>query len=63
VEFEDDDVRVLRVVYAACVKSAMHQHPDSAAVYVTGGRIRITLPDGRSTEPQVPQGHVMRRAD
>ena len=42
VEFEDDDVRVLRVVY------------------VTGGRIRITLPDGRVGEPRLPPGQVMR---
>ena len=32
VEFEDDDVRVLRVVYAPGEKSAMHEHPDSVAV-------------------------------
>ena len=62
VEFEDDAVRVLRVVYAPGEKSAMHEHPDSVAVYVTGGRIRITLPDGRIGEPQVPPGRVMRHA-
>jgi len=62
VEFEDDAVRVLRVIYAPGDKSAMHDHPDSVAVYVTGGRIRITLPDGRVGEPQVPPGQVMRHA-
>jgi quercetin dioxygenase-like cupin family protein len=62
VEFEDAAVRVLRVVYGPGEKSAMHEHPDSVAVYVTGGRIRITLPDGRTGEPQVPPGHVMRHA-
>ncbi len=62
VEFEDDAVRVLRVVYAPGEKSAMHEHPDSVAVYVTGGRIRITLPDGRVGEPRVPPGATMRHA-
>jgi quercetin dioxygenase-like cupin family protein len=62
VEFEDADVRVLRVVYAPGEKSAMHEHPDSVAVYVTGGHIRITLPDGRVGEPRVPPGATMRHA-
>lgn len=62
VEFEDDAVRVLRVVYAPGEKSAMHEHPDSVAVYVTGGHIRITMPDGRIGEPLVPPGRVMRHA-
>lgn len=62
VEFEDDHVRVLRVVYAPGGKSAMHEHPDSIAVYVTGGHIRITLPDGRVGEPRVPPGATMRHA-
>ena len=62
VEFEDDDVRVLRVVYAPGEKSAMHGHPDSIAVYLTGGHIRITLPDGRVGEPRVPPGATMRHA-
>ena len=62
VEFEDDDVRVLRVVYAPGDKSAMHEHPDSIAVYVTGGHIRITLAAGRVGEPRVPPGATMRHA-
>jgi len=62
VEFEDADVRVLRVVYAPGEKSAMHDHPESIAVYVTGGHIRITLPDGRVGEPRVPPGATMRHA-
>lgn len=62
VEFEDDDVRVLRVVYAPGEKSAMHEHPESVAVYVTGGHIRITLADGRVGEPRVPAGATLRHA-
>jgi quercetin dioxygenase-like cupin family protein len=62
VEFEDDEVRVLRVVYAPGEKSAMHDHPASVAVYITGGHIRITLPDGRIGEPRVPPGATMRHA-
>jgi quercetin dioxygenase-like cupin family protein len=59
VEFENDQVRVLRVVYGPGEKSAMHEHPESVAVYLTDGHIRITLPDGRTGEPRVKAGQAM----
>jgi quercetin dioxygenase-like cupin family protein len=59
VEFENDQVRILRVVYGPGEKSAMHEHPDSVAVYLTDGHIRITLPDGRTGEPHVTAGQAM----
>ena len=59
VDFENDQVRVLRVVYGPGEKSAMHEHPESVAVYLTDGHIRITLPDGRTGEPQVKAGQAM----
>ncbi len=59
VEFENDQVRVLRVVYGPGEKSALHEHPESVAVYLTDGHIRITLPDGRTGEPQVKAGQAM----
>jgi quercetin dioxygenase-like cupin family protein len=59
VEFEDDQVRVLRVVYGPHEKSVMHEHPASVGVYLTDGHIRITLPDGKSGEPHVKAGRAM----
>jgi quercetin dioxygenase-like cupin family protein len=59
VEFENGQVRVLRVVYGPHEKSVMHEHPDSVAVYLTDGHIRITLPDGRTGEPHVKAGQAM----
>ena len=59
VEFENDQVRVLRVVYGPGEKSTMHEHPESVAVYLTDGHIRITLPDGRTGEPRVKAGQAM----
>jgi quercetin dioxygenase-like cupin family protein len=59
VEFENDQVRVLRVVYGPHEKSVMHEHPASVGVYLTGGHIRITLPDGRTGEPHVKAGQSM----
>ena len=59
VEFENDQVRVLRVVYGPREKSSMHEHPDCVGVYLTDGHIRITLPDGRTGEPYVKAGQAM----
>ena len=59
VEFENDQVRVLRVVYGPHEKSVMHEHPASVGVYLTTGHIRITLPDGRTGEPHVKAGQAM----
>jgi quercetin dioxygenase-like cupin family protein len=59
VEFENDQVRVLRVVYGPHEKSVMHEHPASVGVYLTDGHIRITLPDGKTGEPHVKAGQAM----
>jgi len=59
VEFENDLVAVLRVVYGSGEKSVMHEHPASVGVYLTDGHIRITLPDGKTGEPHVKAGQAM----
>ena len=59
VEFENDQVRVLRVVYGPHEESVMHEHPASVGVYLTDGHLRITLPDGRTGEPHVKAGQSM----
>jgi quercetin dioxygenase-like cupin family protein len=59
VEFENDQVRVLRVIYGPHEKSVMHEHPASVGVYLTDGHIRITLPDGKTGEPHVKAGQAM----
>lgn len=59
VEYEDDQVRVLRVVYGPNEKSVMHEHPASVGVYLTDGHIRITFADGRTGEPHVKAGQAM----
>jgi quercetin dioxygenase-like cupin family protein len=59
VEFENDQVRVLRVIYGPHEKSVMHEHPASVGVYLTDGHIRITLPDGKTGEPHVNAGRAM----
>jgi quercetin dioxygenase-like cupin family protein len=50
VEFENDQVRVLRIHYAPGDKSVMHVHPDSVAVFLTDQTAKFTYPDGKSEE-------------
>ena len=52
VEFENDQVRVLRVRYNPHEKSVMHDHPAAVGVHLTDMRARFTFPDG-STEDVV----------
>jgi quercetin dioxygenase-like cupin family protein len=48
VEFENDQVRVLRIKYAPGEKSVMHEHPANVAVFLTDGNGKFNLPDGTS---------------
>ena len=56
VEFENDQVRVLRIQYGPHEKSVMHEHPNSMAIFLTDGQIRMTLPDGKTQEMPVKAG-------
>jgi mannose-6-phosphate isomerase-like protein (cupin superfamily) len=59
VDFENDDVRVLRILYAAGEKSVMHGHPKSVVVFLTDARGRFTYPDGKTEDLLVKAGQVM----
>ena len=50
VEFENDKVRILRFHYGPHEKSIMHSHPDAVAVFLTDGKVKFTLPDGKSVD-------------
>ena len=50
VEFENSEVRVLRITYGAHEKSVMHSHPDAVAVFLTDGSVRFHTPDGKSVD-------------
>ncbi|MBI2814410.1 MAG: cytoplasmic protein [Opitutae bacterium] len=47
VEFENDQVRVLRITYAPGAKSVMHSHPDAVAIFLTDQNGKFTFPDGK----------------
>jgi len=59
VEFENDDVRVLRITYGAHEKSVMHEHPANVAVLLTDTNGKFTLPDGKIVGEPMKAGTVL----
>jgi quercetin dioxygenase-like cupin family protein len=59
VEFENDQVRVLRIHYGVGEKSVMHHHPDSVAVFLVDQTAKFTYPDGKSEEGTGKAGQTM----
>src|SRR5690349_1725708 len=58
VDFENDQVRVLKIHYAPHEKSVMHEHPDAFAIFITGGNARFNNPDGTTTPSDAKAGDV-----
>jgi quercetin dioxygenase-like cupin family protein len=56
VEFENDQVRILRVTYGPHEKSVMHEHPSTVAVFLSDGKGRFTLPDGKTQDVPIKAG-------
>lgn len=56
VEFENEQVRVLRITYGPHEKSVMHEHPANVAVFLTDGQARFTLPDGKTQDAPAKAG-------
>ena len=50
VEFENDQVRVLRITYGPGEKSVMHEHPEGVVVFLTDTHTRMTYADGTTQE-------------
>jgi len=50
VEFENDQVRVLRITYAPGEKGVMHSHPEGMVIFLTDSKGMFTLPDGKTQE-------------
>ena len=50
VEFENAEVRVLKIHYGPHEKSAMHSHPNAVVIYLTDLHTKFTMPDGKLVE-------------
>jgi hypothetical protein len=56
-EFENEQVRVLRVKYAPHEKGVLHEHVmNRVSVPLTEESLRVSTPDGRVTNPQAHAG-------
>lgn len=59
VELENADVRVLRITFAPGDKAPEHDHPNSVAVFLSGGVNRLTSPGQKPTENPQKRGDVV----
>jgi len=59
VEFENDQVRVLRITYAPGEKGVMHSHPEGVVVFLTDGNGKFTFPDGKTQDTKFKAGQVI----
>jgi quercetin dioxygenase-like cupin family protein len=58
VEFENDQLRVLRITYGPHEKSAMHSHPAGVVVFLSDANARFTMPGGKTQDVAVKAGMV-----
>ena len=58
IEFENDQVRVLRITYGPHEKSVMHDHPAAQVIYITDAHVKFGLPGGKSEEQQGKAGQT-----
>jgi hypothetical protein len=60
VEFENEQVRVLRITYGPREKDAgMHEHPNFLVVPLTDYQVKIAFPDGKTEEGSGKAGQAI----
>ena len=59
VEFENDEVRVLRIKYGPGEKSVMHRHPNSVAIFMTDATGKFNFPKGAPQDFNSKAGDVL----
>jgi quercetin dioxygenase-like cupin family protein len=59
VEFENDEVRILRINYEPGEKSVMHSHPEGVVVFLNDGDGKFTFPDGKTQDQKFKAGTVI----
>ncbi len=56
--FENDRIRVLKVVVKPNDKAEMHWHPENINYILKSGKLLFTKPDGSSVEVDLKEGQV-----
>jgi len=57
-EFENDQVRIIRVTVGKGESAPMHEHPAGVQILLTDLHVRVTTPDGKTTEASRKAGEV-----
>ena len=57
--FENDHVCVLEMNLRAGNTDKQHSHHDETVYFISGGKVKIHLPNGEAVEADLPDGHVM----
>jgi hypothetical protein len=60
-KFENERVRVLETVSNPGDRELMHSHPANIVYVISGGKLRITTPDGKSNEVEFKTGDTLWR--
>jgi len=58
-EFENEQVRVVRISYGPGEKSVMHEHSEGVAVFLTDHHVKFTYPDGKTEEITAKAGQTI----
>ncbi len=56
---ENDAVKVLEMNLKAGTSDIEHSHHDETVYFITGGKVKVHMPDGGSAELESPDGFVM----
>lgn len=56
---ENDRVRVIEIWIKPGEKLAMHSHPASVTYVLTAGKLKTTLPDGKTVETEAQAGQAL----
>ncbi len=58
---EDGKVRVLKYAPQRGDKTPVHSHPSTVLYVLKGGKVRITMPDGSTTDATLKDGDALLR--
>jgi len=56
---ETDGFRIVEMIVKAGESDNEHSHPNEAAYFISGSKVRVHLPDGNSDEMDIPDGFVL----
>lgn len=59
IDFENDDVRVMRIKYGPREKAFMREYVEGVLVFLTDHHVRFTYPDGKTVETFAKVGDTL----